>query len=237
MIQKLEQNKRSLAISQKESAWREVAQQVAHEIKNPLTPIKLSLQHLRRVLQHGAPSEPSKMDKTIENLIGQVETLDGIASSFSIYAKMPAFHLQMVDLKRVVAQVIDVYAQDKRKFVRLEMPEAECCAVADDRMLGRILANLLLNAFQAVPTDKIPEIVMAIKDEEEQLLLSVSDNGTGIPEEVAFKVFDPHFSTKFSGSGIGLYIAKKGIEQMGGAISFETSPSAGTCFLISLKKA
>lgn len=237
MIQKLEQNKRSLAISQKESAWREVAQQVAHEIKNPLTPIKLSLQHLRRVLQHGAPSEPSKMDKTIENLIGQVETLDGIASSFSIYAKMPAFHLQMVDLKRVVAQVIDVYAQDKRKFVRLEMPEAECCAVADDRMLGRILANLLLNAFQAVPNDKTPEIVMAIKDEEEQLLLSVSDNGTGIPEEVAFKVFDPHFSTKFSGSGIGLYIAKKGIEQMGGAISFETSPSAGTCFLISLKKA
>ena len=210
MIEKLEQNKRTLAISQKESAWREVAQQVAHEIKNPLTPIKLSLQHLRRVLQHGPPSEPAKMDKTIENLIGQVETLDGIASSFSIYAKMPAFHLQMVDLKRVVAQVIDVYAQDKRKFIRLEMPEAECCAVADDRMLGRILANLLLNAFQAVPSDKTPEIVMAIKDEKEQMVLSVSDNGTGIPDEVAYKVFDPHFSTKFSGSGIGLYIAKKG---------------------------
>ncbi len=236
MLQKLEQNKRSLAISQKESAWREVAQQVAHEIKNPLTPIKLSLQHMRRVLQNGPVSDPAKMDKTIQNLIGQVETLDGIASSFSIYAKMPAFTLELVDLKMVIAQVLDIYASDKKEFIHIEIPENELLALADERMLGRILANLLLNAFQAVPSSEEPEIRIKIEEEAHFLQLSISDNGTGIPYDLADKVFEPHFSTKFSGSGIGLYIAKKGIEQMGGTIHFETSEAGGTCFKIGLRK-
>jgi two-component system, NtrC family, nitrogen regulation sensor histidine kinase NtrY len=237
MLQKLEQNKRSLAISQKESAWREVAQQVAHEIKNPLTPIKLSLQHIRRVLQNGPLTEPVKMDKTIESLIGQVENLDGIASSFSIYAKMPAFSLEMVDLKMVINQVLDIYANEKREFVHCELFDEGNLVLADERMLGRILANLLLNAFQAVPSDRTPEIKIQMQEKGEFLLLSISDNGSGIPIELADKVFEPHFSTKFSGSGIGLYIARKGIEQMGGTITFETSELSGTSFKIELRKA
>lgn len=237
MLQKLEQNKRSLAISQKESAWREVAQQVAHEIKNPLTPIKLSLQHIRRVFQNGIVTEPAKMDKTIESLIGQVENLDGIASSFSIYAKMPTFSLEMVDLKMVINQVLDIYAQDKREFVHCELFDEGNLVLADERMLGRILANLLLNAFQAVPSDQTPEIKIQMQEKGEFLLISISDNGSGIPIELADKVFEPHFSTKFSGSGIGLYIARKGIEQMGGTITFETSELSGTTFKIELRKA
>lgn len=237
MLQKLEQNKRSLAISQKESAWREVAQQVAHEIKNPLTPIKLSLQHMRRVLSKEVLKEPAKLDTTIQNLIAQVETLDGIASSFSIYAKMPAFSLELIDLKKVVRQVIDVYLPEKKEYVHCVFSENESCAVADERMLGRIVANLLLNAFQAVPTERIPAVSITVEERPEGWWLSILDNGTGIPEESRDKVFEPHFSTKFAGSGIGLYIAKKGIEQMGGSIAFDTTEGVGTSFHIQLRKA
>lgn len=236
MLQKLEQNKRSLALTQKESAWREVAQQVAHEIKNPLTPIKLSLQHMRRVLLTGQVQDPSKLDKTFDTIIEQVETLDEIASSFSIYAKMPTFELEQVDLKRVLQQMLDIYAPDKKESIQFFFPEETCWAWADEKMLGRILANLLLNAFQAIPTGRTPFVTLSLTLDSSTFLINLQDNGIGIPAEYSEKIFEPHFSTKFSGSGIGLYIAKKGIEQMGGDISFTSQENIGTTFSIRLKK-
>jgi signal transduction histidine kinase len=235
MLQKLEQNKQSLAVTQKESAWREVAQQVAHEIKNPLTPIKLSLQHMRRVFLSGQELRLDKIDKTFDTIIQQVEVLDEIASSFSIYAKMPTYTLTEVDLQKVILQMLDVYASDKREYIHSDFPLIPSLALADERMLGRILANLLLNAFQAVPNNRTPAVQIHLIQESETFLLSIVDNGVGISSELEAKVFEPHFSTKFSGSGIGLYIAKKGIEQMGGEIGFENNVDKGTTFWIRLK--
>ncbi|MBC7390960.1 MAG: hypothetical protein H7329_17265 [Opitutaceae bacterium] len=235
MLQKLEQNKKSMAISHKEIAWREVAQQVAHEIKNPLTPIKLSLQHLRRVISDGKKTDPEKLDKTISNLITQVETLDGIASSFSVYAKMPSLFLESVNLKKIIEQVVDVYTSEKKVIVEFLFPESEIVIVADERMLGRILANLILNADQAIPVDRKGNIKIQVENQEVNIILKIIDNGSGIPVEVLEKIFEPHFSTKFSGSGIGLFIVKKGIEQMGGSISCASGPE-GTVFTLLFKK-
>ncbi len=234
MLQKLEQNKKTMAISQKEIAWREVAQQVAHEIKNPLTPIKLSLQHLRRVIFDGKKADPEKLDKTISNLITQVETLDGIASSFSIYAKMPSLVLGPVNLKKIIDQVVDVYIFEQKVKVECTFSDPETFIMADERMLGRVLANLVLNAHQAIPADRIGNISIQSESRLENVVLKIVDNGSGIPADVLEKIFEPHFSTKFSGSGIGLFIVKKGIEQMGGTIDCASGPD-GTVFTLTFR--
>jgi len=232
MLIQLEASKDALARSEKESAWREMAQQVAHEIKNPLTPMKLTMQHIQRVLGDENP----RIHKSIGILLNQVEILSDIATSFSAFAKMPIPQNEEFEITEVLRQTVLLYTNDGQAEVKLEIEEAGQFYVNGDKALtGRILTNLIINGIQAVPNDRTPHIRVSLQRVgADKVRIEVSDNGTGIAESIRHKVFLPNFSTKYTGSGIGLALAKRGIEHAGGRIWFETEDGLGTSFFIEL---
>ncbi len=230
MIEKLEDSKKALAQNEKESAWKEMAQQVAHEIKNPLTPMKLKIQHLQRILSTTDPSQ-----EALASLLQQVDTLSDIATSFSTFAKMPLPIIEKFNLTQLVYDIGELYKNRNDVEVKLKIPVSPVEAYADQKMMGRVFTNLILNGIQAVPDDRKPiiNIEMYVNEIQEAVLI-FKDNGIGIPKEIQDKVFMPNFSTKFTGSGIGLALAKRGVEQAGGRIWFETTEGQGTTFYITL---
>ncbi|QSE97100.1 sensor histidine kinase [Fulvivirga lutea] len=229
MLINLEESKNALARSEKQSAWREIAQQVAHEIKNPLTPMKLTLQHLQRTLD---PSNKER-SKPINSLLKQIETLDDIATSFSSFAKMPIPASEKFELTSVINNNVSIHKATKNLIIDLQLPNEKVYTLGDEQLMGRIISNLILNGIQS--SDKAEkELQIALKSNNQKILLSVTDNGAGIPEEIQSKIFVPNFTTKESGSGIGLAIAKHGIEHAGGKIWFETEEGKGTTFYIEL---
>ena len=239
MLVNLEASKAALARTEKESAWREMAKQVAHEIKNPLTPMKLSLQHLKRRLQeeyqNGMDAEEVQaVGKPVDNLLHQVDTLNDIASSFSSFAQMPIPKSELYELEAVVRKTVGLY-QDGQQEIATNIQGANFYVVGDEQLMGRILGNLIINAKQSVPSDRTPRISVSLQRAGmDRLILKVSDNGMGIAREIQNKVFMPNFSTKYAGSGIGLAIAKRGIEHAGGRITFDTKEGVGTTFYIEL---
>lgn len=232
MLVKLSDSKQELERNQRESAWREIAQQVAHEIKNPLTPMKLTLQQLERMLQN-ENQQDSKLSKSVESLLSQVNSLDDIASSFSSFAKMPEPVFAEVDLVVLLNKTINIHLQEGKILFQTSLEKA--IVLADEKLLGRIVSNIILNGLQAKRPGIAPEIKVQLEMKSSQFRISFSDNGKGIRPELIGKIFLPHFTTKQSGSGLGLAISKQGIEQMGGTIWFETS-SRGTIFYIELNK-
>lgn len=232
MLIKLKLSTRALADSEKESAWREMAQQVAHEIKNPLTPMKLTLQYFKGRLD----SKESILDsKPIENVLQQIDKLVTIANSFSSFATFPEPIFEPFDLIKAIKTTTDLHNIDGTETVDLELESETCMVLGDVGFVERIFTNLILNAVQAIPIGKIPIIKIDQKNlENNRVIVSVSDNGEGIPEEIKDKVFLPNFSTKYAGSGIGLALAKKGIEQSGGKIWFTSILGKGTTFFIEL---
>jgi signal transduction histidine kinase len=228
MLLKLEESKNALAQNEKESAWREMAKQVAHEIKNPLTPMRLTLQHLERVTSSDNNS-PAK--RSIETLLRQIETLTDIANSFSAFAKMPIPVEELFDIGKTLDHTIQLYIADKGHILTIERETGEFWVKGDNKLLGRIFTNLIINAFQAIPENVYPDVKVVLrKSGRDFVLISISDNGSGIDEGVAQKIFLPNFTTKTSGSGIGLAVAKRGIEHAGGRIWFETELGVGTTF-------
>ena len=231
MLASLSDSKQELERNQRERAWREIAQQVAHEIKNPLTPMKLMLQQAERI-QESDPKMAEKIKRTIASLLSQVDTLDGIASSFSTFAKMPEPVMRRVELIELVRSVIQLHAATISVSFKTEVQSA--WIQADQQLLQRIISNILLNSLQAKQEHVDLQVVVAVTRKENRIVLSVMDNGTGIDAQLQDKIFLPHFSTKKSGSGLGLAIAKQGIEQMGGSIYFESNHGSGTVFYIEL---
>ena len=231
MLVNLEESKEALAKSQKESAWREIAKQVAHEIKNPLTPMKLSLQHLKRLLENEG-SNGNQYDKPIDNLLYQVDSLSDIATSFSAFAKMPIPENARFDFSAEVKRIVELFDNEDVDIVT-DIPEVSLFVEGDQKLMGRTISNLIINGMQSVPSGRRPQISIKLSTSENKLTLEVADNGSGIPEEIHSKVFIPNFSTKDKGSGIGLAIAKRGIDHAGGNIWFETSEK-GTSFFIDL---
>lgn len=226
MVLKLEESKEALAVSQKESAWKEIARQVAHEIKNPLTPMRLKVQ---RMMESFKTDE--KNYKTCLTLIDQVDTLSSIADSFSEFAKMPAPNNKSVDICTLLDSAIRLYQSDNVRFKKQfekSVPEAWI----DPKIFTGIFTNIILNAIQAADEDLV--IQVEVKESNAKIMVLIADNGKGIPEEVQEKIFTPYFSTKSQGSGIGLAVAKKGIENAGGNIWFESEEGKGTSFYISL---
>ncbi|MEK6478858.1 ATP-binding protein [Catalinimonas sp. 4WD22] len=240
MLVKLEASKAALARSEKESAWREMAKQVAHEIKNPLTPMKLSLQHLKRKLQvdfkQGMNAiEVNEMGKPFDNLLHQIDTLSDIASSFSDFAKMPTPKSEYFDFSALVNKVVGLFIEEEGDHIRMCIENGNYAIVSDQQLMGRILSNLIINARQSIPKDRTPKIDIHLQQiGRDKLILKVSDNGSGIAKEIQHKVFLPNFSTKYAGSGIGLAITKRGIEHAGGRIAFDTQEGKGTTFFIEL---
>jgi two-component system nitrogen regulation sensor histidine kinase NtrY len=234
MLFKLEASKKVLASTEKESAWREMAKQVAHEIKNPLTPMKLTLQHLLRLEQDGKLEDQDKLRRSLETLIHQVDALSGIASSFSTFAKMPLPKNELMNFKLVVSKVLELFDSDKR--TRLDYQDDsftdEIMIVGDDKLFGRVISNLIINGIQAVPAGRVPHIHIWLWMTEQNVFLEITDNGKGIAPELRDKIFIPNFSTKSTGSGLGLAIAKSGVETAGGKIWFDTEVSKGTTFYL-----
>ncbi|MCG8388560.1 MAG: ATP-binding protein, partial [Cytophagales bacterium] len=233
MLDNLEDSKKALARSEKESAWREIAQQVAHEIKNPLTPMKLTLQHLNRKLV--AKGEEENMNRPINTLLQQVQTLDDIASSFSSFAKMPIPEHERYELTHVLKNAVSLHDAQKNLYIDLQIKEEPVYTVGDEQLMGRIINNLLLNAIQAMDGNNKQQVyVTLLRVSTRKVRLEVKDNGVGIADEIHNKIFIPNFSTKETGSGIGLAIAKHGVEHAGGKIWFETELGRGTSFFIEL---
>lgn len=234
MLYKLEASKKVLASTEKESAWREMAKQVAHEIKNPLTPMKLTLQHLLRLEQEGKLADADKLKKSLETLIHQVDALSGIASSFATFAKMPLPNNELLNFKEVVVKVLDLFRTDKR--MQLDFKDdsytEEISILGDDSLFGRVISNLIINGMQAVAAGTKPHIRVWLWMTDKAVFLEIADNGKGIPAALRDKIFIPNFSTKSQGSGLGLAIAKSGVETAGGKIWFETEEGKGSTFFL-----
>ncbi|ELR70845.1 hypothetical protein C900_03280 [Fulvivirga imtechensis AK7] len=233
MLVKLEESKKALARSEKESAWREIAQQVAHEIKNPLTPMKLTLQHLSRRLQ--GKHQDEELEKPINSLLHQVETLNDIASSFSSFAKMPIPENERYEFGAVVRNTVNLHSNRENVTIHLQTPGHAVYTIGDEQLMGRIISNIIINAIQAGEDQDHLELEVILMDiNGTKLQLEIRDHGPGIDETIHSKIFIPNFSTKESGSGIGLAIAKHGVEHAGGKIWFETEMEVGTSFFIEL---
>ena len=229
MLTNLEQSKIELSRSQKESAWREMAQQVAHEIKNPLTPMKLTLQQME-LTQQG----DEKKRNSIKMLLEQVEILNGIASSFSTFAKMPTPQLTKLNIVNVLKNAVGLYANHPNGKVTIHVSMDSVFVSGDDQLLSRIFSNIILNGLQSGGDEGRMLVDVALTIENNKCLIRFKDNGKGIEPEARERVFTPYFSTKKSGSGLGLAIAKQGIEQCGGTIGFVSEVGKGTEFWVEL---
>ncbi len=227
MLVKLEESKVALAEVQKESAWKEIARQVAHEIKNPLTPMRLKIQQMMRSLD-----KEDRNYNACVSLIEQIDSLSDIADSFSAFAKMPVPKNEKFSLDELTQHTAELY-QSENTSLSLNIQDEPLEVYADPKIFSGILNNIILNGIQSVNNGK-PEIQISLARKGNKALLSIKDNGSGISPEVQEKVFTPYFSTKRTGSGIGLAVAKKGIENAGGNIWFETEEGMGTTFNISL---
>lgn len=223
-----------LARSERESAWREMARQVAHEIKNPLTPMRLGIQMLQRSQADGAPDLPERTERMCKTLIEQIDSLSNIASAFSDFAQMPRPEMQSVDLAAVLSGVHDLHRNQPGMHIGLSVPDGPVVVRADRDQLIRIFNNLIKNAIQAIPDDREGRIEIILRVDENNATASVCDNGSGMTLEVRERIFVPRFSTKSSGMGLGLAMVKGMVEGMGGTISLETVPDQGTTFYVQL---
>lgn len=237
MLAELERSAALLARSERESAWREMAKQVAHEIKNPLTPMRLSIQHLQRALDAGDPRAEELSRRVSRTLLEQIDTLSTIATAFSNFAKMPRPEPEEVDLAEVLRGVADLFAareedDGQAPELTLDLPPGRFPVWADREQLLRVFNNLLTNAAQAMAEDRPGRIDLLLDRTAGGIRVRVRDNGTGIPEDVRDRVFVPNFTTKGSGMGLGLAMSKNIVESASGRIAFETEEGVGTTFSV-----
>ncbi|WP_435135387.1 ATP-binding protein [Formosa sp. A9] len=233
MIDQLEESAVKLAKSEREQAWREMAKQVAHEIKNPLTPMRLSVQNFQRKFNPNDPQIHQKVEEYSETLIQQIDTMSAIASAFSNFAKMPAQQNETIDVVSTVRLALDIFNEDYIVFL---CEQETIITTFDKTHLIRIVTNLVKNGIQSIPPERVPKIVVHVSLQNNAIRLSVSDNGTGISEENEAKVFEPKFTTKSSGMGLGLAMVKNIVETYNGNITFTTQHEKGTTFIVTFPK-
>ena len=233
MIDELEQSAAKLARSEREQAWREMAKQVAHEIKNPLTPMRLSVQSFERKFDPQDPDVQTKVAEYSKTLIQQIDTMSSIASAFSSFAEMPAQQNETLDVVKIVKLALDIFNENYIHFIT---DEEEIIAKLDRTQLIRVVTNLVKNAIQAVPEVASPRILVSVTAEENFVKIAVADNGVGIADEFKDKVFEPKFTTKSSGMGLGLGMVKNIVETYKGNIDFTSQPGKGTVFTVRLPK-
>ncbi len=234
MVKKLEYNAHLLAQSEREGAWREMAKQVAHEIKNPLTPMKLNIQYLQQALRNNYPNIEQLAQKVSESLIEQIDNLSYIASEFSNFAKMPEAKPENIDLDELLERAAELYLSKQDIKVTLAEHDKDLVVYADKSQLLRVFTNLLENAVQAIPVGRDGIINIAVEKKDSFITISIEDNGIGIKQNMIDKIFQPYFTTKTSGTGLGLAMTKKIIEFWKGAIWFTTRENEGTTFYIKL---
>ena len=234
-VEELAESAELLAKSERESAWREMAKQVAHEIKNPLTPMKLNIQYLQRAKAEGREHYDDFFERVTKNLIEQIDTLSGIATEFSNFAQIPKAKNEVFDLLEILRNVCDLFEPNENLRFSFEMNNLkEVRIFADKEQLSRAFLNLIKNSIQAIPNDKNGEIRIAVKKDESVALIAISDNGSGISEEAIGHMFEPNFTTKTSGMGLGLSIVKNIVNNFGGKVWYETEIEKGTTFYIEI---
>lgn len=237
-VAELEHKADLLARSERETAWREMAKQVAHEIKNPLTPMKLNIQHLQRTMGAGENIEPERIRQLTHNLIEQIDTLASIAGAFSNFAKMPSTKRETVSLRNVLQNTVDLFSNFDRVKIHLKIQtEGAAYVTADKDQLVRVFNNLIKNAVQAIPESERGTVRVILETEGGGYRVTVSDNGTGIDPEARDRIFMPNFTTKSRGMGLGLAMAKNIAESSGGTIRFESTPGEGSRFFVWLPRA
>lgn len=234
--QKLEElafTAQQLAQSERESAWREMAKQVAHEIKNPLTPMKLSLQHLQRIYDPNDPNSKVKLDKVINSIIEQIDALTKIANEFSSFAKMPQENKSNIDILPIIEHAIVVFSQENDVEITFKNKAEKTLIFGDKDLILRVFNNLIKNAIQAIHENKKGFISISLEQKQNKLLIKIEDNGRGIPESMHSKIFMPNFTTKSTGTGLGLAMVKQIVTLHEGEIWFESEENK-TVFFIEL---
>ena len=232
MVDELEESALKLAQSEREEAWREMAKQVAHEIKNPLTPMRLTVQSFQRKFNPNDLNLRQKINDYSETLIQQIDTMSSVASAFSNFASMPAQQNETLNVVNVVELTMDLFNEE---YVHFKAEEETIISKIDRTQLIRIITNLVKNAIQAIPESQEKKAVCVnIKKEWGHVIITVADNGIGIAPEDFSRIFEPKFTTKTSGMGLGLSIIKNIIENYNGTITFESQKGKGTTFTVSL---
>lgn len=232
MIEELEKNAIVLAQNERDLAWREMAKQVAHEIKNPLTPMRLTIQSFQRKFHPEDPNIRQKLNDFSESLIQQIDTMSAVASAFSDFASMPAQQNELLNVVEVVELTLDIFHED---FIVFECSENEIISKIDRTQLIRVITNLIKNAIQAIPENQETKMILVTVEKiDQEVIITIKDNGTGISPEHIENIFEPKFTTKNSGMGLGLGIIKNIIENYNGTITFETKFGRGTIFTVTL---
>jgi nitrogen fixation/metabolism regulation signal transduction histidine kinase len=234
MIDELEDSAVKLATSEREQAWREMAKQVAHEIKNPLTPMRLTVQSFQRKFDPEDENIHQKVKEYSNTIIQQIDTMSSIASAFSNFAKMPAQQREVLDVVKVVKLALDIFNED---YIAFTSEKEEVIAKVDRTQLIRVVTNLVKNSIQAMPDDfENPKIDVRVFYEANGVKITIADNGVGISEDTKAKIFEPKFTTKSSGMGLGLAMVKNIVETYNGSITFTSQLGKGTTFTVTFPK-
>ena len=238
MILELEHSAELLAKSERETAWREMAKQVAHEIKFPLTPFRLSIQHLERMWADHSPGIDEQLPRTSKMLIDQIDTLSSIADAFSNFASMPRSNATRFDLKELLENTIDLFRKSTASRFELEVQGAGAFEIEFDKeQLLRVFNNIFKNALQAIPEGRTGLVRIELLSVDPRFYqVNISDNGIGIAEGFLSKIFTPNFTTKNTGMGLGLAMCKNILESNNGQITFTTIEGTGTTFSVKLPK-
>lgn len=236
MLIELEESASRLAKSERESAWREMAKQIAHEIKNPLTPMKLSIQFLQKRYEEKTPNWEEHFNRVSKTLIEQINALSSIATAFSNFAKMPSAKNEILNLVEILEHTIDLFKNDDFDL-KLDLNSIEKAAVFVDReQFVRVFVNLINNAIQSIPEETPAQVVIELEELDSYYQISVIDNGSGINPEIKEKLFSPNFTTKSSGMGLGLSIVKNIVKNAKGSIWVESERNIGSCFIVQIPK-
>lgn len=234
MVGKLGESASALAKSERESAWREMARQVAHEIKNPLTPMKLSIQYLQKAINNNQPNVKELSGTVANTLVEQIDHLSKIAADFSQFANIGTTSVEIFDLHQVLASLKELYTPNQQIAITWNPVQEKIMMQADRTQMNRLFTNLLTNAVETRRENELCKIEIDERREDDMIVISIKDNGDGIPPETQSRIFIPNFTTKSSGTGLGLAMCKGIVEQARGKIWFETEQAKGTTFYVAL---
>ena len=233
MIDDLEDSAERLAKTEREQAWQEMAKQVAHEIKNPLTPMRLTVQSFQKNSGLKGSDQNGKLNDFCDTLIEQIDTMSNVATSFSDFATLPKTQLEKTDIVDATKKVVEIFEQNN---ITLETSSENIFVKLDKEQWIRVMTNLIKNSIQAIPHDREPLINVKITENSKTVKVMVSDNGLGVSKINRDKIFEPKFTTKSDGMGLGLGIVRSIINSHRGKISYKSKSKKGTEFKISLPK-
>ena len=233
MVDELAYSAEMLAKTEREQAWKQMARQIAHEIKNPLTPMKLTVQQLQRMKNNGSEMFDAYFEKTVAVLIEQIDNLSRISTEFSDFVKMPETELMKLDLVARLMSIVELFKNNYNHVVlNFNTAEKEIIILSDQTQITQIFNNLLHNAIQSIPNDREGVINISVSIDDDFVSVSVADNGCGVADDIREHLFLPNFTTKSNGMGLGLTIVKNLVIMLGGEISFTSKLNEGTTFCV-----